>query len=406
MPTFSSKERKTYQNICHLSERGVLSLMRDVLSARYDKVTATPSFVYALGDIPVALVAHADTVFRIPPAIENFFYDPVKDVLWNPDGAGADDRAGIFAILQLVRKYRFKPHVIITTGEESGCIGAGKLIAHMPQFPADLKFMIQLDRRNHEDAVYYDCDNPDFEEFITKFGFKTEWGTLSDISLLAPTWKVAAVNLSVGYEDEHHEIERLHVNWLCETIEKVAQILNFVQSKPDEVPFFQYIPAVYGYAYGGYGCGGYYGSAWYDYDDDYSLPEGYDHCFMCNHIERKENMIPVWYPHGLRSYNMCLRCHSDVSNQVVWCKECNRGFYLTKEQAKKIPNLNDWTCEECANGKHKGNSESIQQSAGVQPGLLTGGKHGSDFHGMENEQRLVHVREQLANLGMASASNL
>jgi len=96
MATFTNKERKIYQNICHLTERGVLSMMRDALVSRYtaEKVIATPGYIVAFGEIPVAVVAHADTVFKTPPAIENFFYDQEKDVIWNPDGAGADDRAG------------------------------------------------------------------------------------------------------------------------------------------------------------------------------------------------------------------------------------------------------------------------------------------------------------------------
>ena len=390
MGTFSQKDRRMYQNICHLSEQGVLAFMRDLLSSRYETVKATPAYVYALGDIPVALVAHADTVFKLPPLIDNFFYDPEKDVIWNPEGAGADDRAGIFAITKIIRNYKLKPHVIITTGEESGCIGAGKLIVAEREFPAELKFMIQLDRRNHDDAVYYDCDNEDFEKFITPFGFKTQWGTLSDISLLAPAWGVAAVNLSVGYEDEHMEIERLHVDWLYETIEKVVQILRKVATD-ESVPKFKYIPTIYSYAY----MFGKHRHAWYDYDEDeyWDVP-GYEHCFMCNQLVRTDSMIPVWYPYGKHSYNMCLDCHADLVHQIIWCEKCGKAYYLPEEKAKKIPDVNHWICEECEHGVES-NSESVQPSTAVQPGSGTvDNGNGSDFHGMGKEQTMVRIREQ------------
>lgn len=367
MGSFSKKERKVYQNICHLSERGVLSYMNDLLVAKYGKesVIATKSYIIAIGNVPVALVAHADTVFKRPPAIEHFFYDSDADVIWNPDGAGADDRAGVYAISYILRSTKWRPHVIISTGEESGCIGAGKLIGAVHTFPADLRFMIQLDRRGHDDSVYYDCDNPEFETYINSFGFKTQWGSFTDISVLAPAWHVAAVNFSIGYEDEHHEIERLHVDWMYETIEKTINILSSIDN---DTPRFEYIEATWSWNYP------LRHSAWYDYDDDFPVPEGYEHCFMCNSLEKKSDMLPIWYPHGLRPYNMCMECYSDVVHQIVWCKKCNRGIFLSAAEAKEIPDLNNWICEDCKNGKYTG---TVQQGNSVQPGQTSAG----DPHG-------------------------
>ena len=42
-----------------------------------------------------------------------------KNVMISPDGLGADDRAGVFMIMNIV-KAGFRPHVIFTTDEE-GC---------------------------------------------------------------------------------------------------------------------------------------------------------------------------------------------------------------------------------------------------------------------------------------------
>lgn len=398
---FTDKERRTYQNICHLTERGVLNFMKDILKARYseDKVIVTPSYIVALGDIPVALVAHADTVFKLPPALNNFFYDKEKDVIWNPDGAGADDRAGIYAITNIIRHTDLRPHVIITTGEESGCIGAGKLIAHMHKFPAELKFMIQLDRRGHDDSVYYDCDSILFEDFINQFGFKTAWGSFSDISVLAPMWKVAAVNLSVGYEDEHHEIERLHVDWLQETIQKTKKILTYVHDNPD-VPCYEYIEAKYGYTYRGWH------SAWYDYDDDYPIAADESHCFMCNCIEKTADMLPIWYPYGKQPRSCCLECYSDIVTQVVWCKNCGKGVYLSKEEVKKIPDLNNWICEDCSNGS-KESTGTVQQSDSLQSGdQSVGSEHGSFVSGLESGKDSLSRQDEWDDLRIGYASDL
>ena len=365
MATWNDKDRRTYQNICHLTERGVLSLVQDLLVSKYgrEKVTATPAFVYALGDIPVALVAHADTVFKLPPTIENFYYDPEKDVVWNPEGAGADDRAGIFAIVTLLKRFNLKPHVIVTTGEESGCIGAGKLIAAMPKYPTDLKFMIQLDRRNRNDSVYYDCDNKDFENFINQFGFKTEWGTFTDISVLAPVWGFAAVNLSVGYQDEHHEIERLHVDWLYETIDKVAQILWYVEKHKD-MEAFKYIPG-YDYFTNHYLM---YGDSWYEdegawYTKHFLPKPGYDHCDWCHKEVPSTQTIPVKMEHGKTELTMCLDCHDKVAHQVVWCRKCGTGYFINQYRIKDI-DIKNYICEDCQNELQlRGNSETVQSSA-------------------------------------------
>lgn len=399
---FTAKQRRTYQNICHLTERGVLAFMKDLLKSRYETVYMTPSYLIAIGQIPVALVAHADTVFSKPPRIENFFYDQEKDVIWNPDGAGADDRAGVYAITDIIRNSTLRPHVIITTGEESGCIGAGKLIAHIHKFPGDLKFMIQLDRRGQQDSVYYDLDNIEFEEFINKFGFKTEWGTFTDISVLAPAWRVAAVNFSVGYEDEHHEVERLHVDWLQATIEKTKNILQYVQEHP-EVPEFQYIESVYGWHYG---CGWSGHRAWYDYDDDYPMATDEEHCFMCNGIEKKTDMLQVWYPHGLKPYALCMDCYADLVNQIVWCEKCNRGIFLSSDEAKKIPDKNHWICEDCAHGIEKG-SGTVQQGPVIQPGCPTSCfPYRQDLSTVEGSKGSVHERDEWDELRAGYASDL
>ena len=84
----------------------------------------------------------------------------------------------------------------------------------MPTELDALKFLVEIDRKGANDAVYYDCDNPDFEEYITGKGFQTAIGSFSDISLLAPELGVAAVNLSSGYYNAHTLHEFINVNEL------------------------------------------------------------------------------------------------------------------------------------------------------------------------------------------------
>lgn len=155
-------------------------------------------------------------------------------------GAGFDDRAGIFAIIKIIES-GLKPHIIFTTDEEIGGIGADKLAADGNPFP-ELKYIIELDRRGRNDCVFYDCRTLEFQHYIETFGFLTAMGSFSDISILCDAWQVCGVNLSIGYLNEHTYTEMLFINSMFNTIEKVKRMLT-VAAIPDfiwEGPY--YIP--------------------------------------------------------------------------------------------------------------------------------------------------------------------
>lgn len=205
------------------------------LNKHYSFVEYNDSYILAEGDIPILLVAHLDTVATYPPT--EIYHDIEKHVMWSPQLLGADDRAGIYAIIQIIDR-GYRPSILLTTDEEQGGLGAQTLAMLKPKCPLEnLKAIIELDRRGEKDCVFYSCDNPKFAEYIESFDFETNFGTFTDISFIAPQWGVAAVNLSVGYENEHQLIELLHTDWLDETIEKVAKILDAA----NEMPRFKYI---------------------------------------------------------------------------------------------------------------------------------------------------------------------
>lgn len=208
------------------------------LQKHYKTVIQRPEYIMAEGDIPIALVAHMDTVHKRKPL--QIFYDQEETVMWSPQGLGADDRAGIFAIVDIIQR-GFRPHIIFTTDEEVGGLGAHQLIQSFPDCPfAQLKFIIELDRANHNDCVFYECANETFIDYIEHFGFAEDIGSFTDISVIAPNWKVAAVNLSIGYYNEHSLGEYLVVSELEETIEKVIKILEDKESC-----YYEYVAATY-----------------------------------------------------------------------------------------------------------------------------------------------------------------
>ena len=111
----------------------------------------------------------------------------------------------------------------------------------LPKNLDTLKLIIEIDRHGSNDAVFYNCANPDFEEYIASKGFKTAQGSFSDISLIAPELGIAAVNLSSGYYHAHSLHEFINRSDLDNTIQKVIKIVSDV-AKPD-FPKFEYIAA-------------------------------------------------------------------------------------------------------------------------------------------------------------------
>ena len=198
----NAHEYKLIQQIFTMSEESLLRTLPKVLRKFYKKenVRYSEHFIYAQGLIPITLVAHLDTVHKRLP--QPLFHDPKEKVLFSPNGLGADDRAGVFAILSLLEK-GFLPSIIFCSQEERGGIGAAAFAKKFPKPATPTNFLIELDRQGQNDSVYYDLNNPKFEEYINQYGFHTEFGTFSDISIIAPAWKLPAVNLSVGYFNEH-----------------------------------------------------------------------------------------------------------------------------------------------------------------------------------------------------------
>lgn len=200
------------------------NFVANYLKSKYETVAVSPYYVYAVGDIPIALAAHLDTVAPSPPSKLKFL--PNSGIIYNEEGIlGADDRAGVYSIIDIIQE-GYRPSVIFTMDEESGCIGSSNLTDDFDKPLGLLKFIIQLDRRGKDDCVFYDCRNKDFKEAISTFGFQEREGTFSDISIICPAWDVAGVNLSVGYYNEHTSKEYLNINFLEATTKKVCDILT------------------------------------------------------------------------------------------------------------------------------------------------------------------------------------
>ena len=210
-----------------------LEILRDFLKlphqakAVHDKFASLPGailestpdgmgfvFIPATRPSPVLLVAHADVVgapIQLPKLYEN------DSVISNPGNIlGADDRAGCALIWAL----RNLGHgILITDGEEMGCLGAEKIMEDYPELREELQskyqFMVEFDRKNRDEYKCYDVGTDDFRRYIEKVTnfHEPDRHACTDIAVLAR--KICGVNLSCGYCNPHRRDEYIVKNdWL------------------------------------------------------------------------------------------------------------------------------------------------------------------------------------------------
>lgn len=339
--TLTTTEYDLLEKILKSTQAGLIKSLSTFFRGVYGEkdVIATADYIVAKGDIPVGIVAHADTVHATP--VQDLYFDRIKNTMWSPEGLGADDRAGVFAMIKILQS-GLRPTLIVTTDEEVGGIGASKLVGDIRNM--DLNFLIELDRRGGQDAVFYDCDNLDFEDYIEDFGFKTSWGSFSDICILCPVWGMAGVNLSIGYYNEHTSREILVVDEMLDTIEKTENILRSVS----DADTFEFIEAVSSYSkyfksggsydsYSYYGYSSAYGCSDGDYFEDGYTGEdankGLDYCYACMGTFKEKDLLIT-----SESLQYCERCYDSL---YTMCPECGDDFYNRDGTAKECDNCSE-----------------------------------------------------------------
>lgn len=324
-------------NICKLSQKELKHWLFNHLSNYYDFIDSSDGYIYCKGDIPVCLVAHMDTVHSKPVSTVWVSYDN-PDIITSPQGIGGDDRCGVFALLQL--KY-LKPHLLFTEDEEIGAIGAEKFTKAYPTI--DVNAFIEIDRRGSNDVVVYDDDNDSLKKVFEKYGFKEEYGSFSDISVLCPHFGISGVNISSGYYNAHTTNEYINLGELLLNIKRIKKVIT----KEDFNSKYEYKESNYGWGGNYYD---YYGK-YYDYYGYYRNSKRYDNkqkstnpkshtpcrCSWCQELESDRNFV---YNSDYFD-NICEDCVEKFGLEV--CDDCGEVFDPQYSQFSNI-------CECCAKG--------------------------------------------------------
>lgn len=235
---------KKFVDICKMTQLEVKSYMAKYLASYKYKVENQDGFLYAKGDVPVLLVAHMDTVHKqVPDTIVE-----TDGKISSPQGIGGDDRCGIFIIMNIVQQLHCS--VVLCEDEEIGCVGARKFANSSFINQLDVNYMIEFDRMHANDAVFYDCDNKEFTDFVTDYtGYKEAYGSFSDISRIAPAAKVAAVNLSCGYYKAHSLDEYVVYDEMMATVQAAKALITTECSRFEYVQRKQQQMSLWGHDY-------------------------------------------------------------------------------------------------------------------------------------------------------------
>lgn len=293
----------------------------------------------------IVLSAHMDKV-HTNGKIAILYYDKATGKIYgmNKDkkqtSLGADDKNGIFAILEIYRRVPADklPSVIFTVDEESGCVGSSAIDK---DFFTDKKFCIVIDRRNHYDLIYkgsstyYGITTPlIFHKLNPEFKF--EIGSCSDANQFSKY--VDSMNVSCGYYNPHGSTEYTIVNELLDTVDAVEKFVLNANSIAD-VDTKEYLELLNKstYTYSSYS----YSSYWdrdKDVDDDYDYGD-YSKSYYKKSNKKKNKKRNFWAEYygldedgydpedtttsstGLDTCPLCghMDCYSKIDNECLFC---------------------------------------------------------------------------------------
>lgn len=229
---------------------------------------------------------------------------------------GADDKCGIYIILELL-KAKNDLNFVFSVEEEIGGRGIIEFVAtndlrHIP-------YGIVLDRRGASDIIctHNDYGTEEFENIIAEigkvFGYKPAMGLFSDGDYLNEQMSLA--NLSVGYYNPHEKTEFAKINEISHAMSFTWNIIKNVKKRfnsPTRIKTRYNGWGDYGYGYG-------YG------EDDY-----YDAEFACFNCYKHS-----WNNIYLASLNkhICKSCFASLYEEIVME---NIKFLEDEDEVKEV----------------------------------------------------------------------
>lgn len=231
---------------CHNTMDSLFSYIQQYPSIEMDSYgNITVKNTAADKPLPV-FCCHLDTVHRSEP-----YPTLIKDdvlISFNGHGIGGDDKCGIIACLELLKRVECK--CIFFRDEEVGCLGSHEY--DIDTLKKDL-FCIEIDRKNATDLIIK-AGGADMcsKEFINRVKqalphCKVADGLFTDVSGLGEA-EINMLNISSGYYQPHTDKEYVVLSELQANIDGLAVLAQDIVNNPMETNKFKRKGGYYGNA--------------------------------------------------------------------------------------------------------------------------------------------------------------
>lgn len=249
-PTFFAQEDRLIQKILDKVKNKELTITQDKIGNIYIKKGQTNSQIYP------CVVAHLDTVHEIQEFVvyneSGKLFAKLED--GTPYGIGGDDKAGVFACLQLLERID-NIKIALFVGEEFGCYGS-RLCDK--SFFEDVGYVIQFDAPQHNwishksfGVTLFDKEGDFFktiEPILKKYmGEKLSLGNhpYTDVCAIKKKIPVSCINLSIGYYNMHTTYEYVDINICMSCVDMGEELIKTLGDKKYE--FYETTPSYIGY---------------------------------------------------------------------------------------------------------------------------------------------------------------
>ncbi len=241
--TFLKLTQKTYP---HGTEDQLLSFLPKGIEK--DEVG---NYFYKIGESDTMFTCHLDTACQTQNKVNHkigrqFIETDGKTIL------GADDKAGMTVLLYMI-EHKVPGTYYFFIGEEVGCVGSGAISAKYSF--SDFKKCISFDRRGYDSIIteqfYGVCCSDEFAKDLASqlnksnlsFNFRPDpTGIITDSASFVEEIP-ECTNISVGYFNEHKNIEKQDIKFLvnlCEAVVKVDWESLPVMRDPKEETYYSY----------------------------------------------------------------------------------------------------------------------------------------------------------------------
>jgi len=188
--------------------------------------------ILTIGKNPsVMFSCHTDTVHR-DDGMQALFIDKTREEVFsgNSNCLGADDGAGIWLMLQMIKAGK-RGLYVFHRGEECGGLGSQYIRDSTPELLDGIKYCIAFDRKGYEDVITHQWSGRGCSEtFATALSaalggayMPDSTGIFTDSDNYTDTIP-ECTNISVGYFDEHTALERLDYGFLGKLADKLRRI--------------------------------------------------------------------------------------------------------------------------------------------------------------------------------------